>query len=123
MSDVGPTPGDYQKLSNRAFLAVLACGLAGWVLFASRGEDARAFVAGLSVCAVGGVGVILGRYRKRRAYWFALAGVALAHALFVALVPLPKEMTGPGIVFSPLVIADMYAIARLLIFAVERDSG
>jgi hypothetical protein len=47
----------------------------------------------------------------------------LAHALFVALVPLPKEVAGPGIVFSPLVIADMYGIARLVIFAVKHDSG
>jgi hypothetical protein len=123
MSDVGPAPDKYQRLSNRAFLTVLACGFVAWLLFSYRGEDARAFVAALSVCAVGGVAVILSHCRDRRAYWVALAGVALAHALFVALVPLPKEVAGPGIVFSPLVIADMYGIARLVIFAVKHDSG
>lgn len=102
-------------------MTILACGLVAWLFFVHRGEDARAFVAALSVCAVGGVGAILGRHSSRVAFWLTLAGVGVIHAMFVLLIPLPRELRGPGVLFSPLVVADMYASAKLVIFAVKHS--
>jgi hypothetical protein len=118
-----PIEDNYRKLSNRAFLAIFACGLVGWLFFVHRGEDARAFVAGLSICAVGGVGAILARYSHLLAFWITLAGIGVAHVLFVLLIPWPQQLHGPGIVFSPLVVADMYASGKLVIFAVKQSGG
>lgn len=123
MNEIGPATEEYSKLSNRAFLAILACALIAWFFFVQRGEDARAFLAALSVCAVGGVGTILVRYSDRLAFWITLTAIGLAHIAFVLLIPLPQELHGPGIVLSPLVIADMYACAKLVILAAKRGGG
>src|SRR4051794_10871023 len=98
----------YRSLSGRDYAMLFAVALPVWFLFVHRGEAARGFVGALAVCAVGAVGAILSTYRNRRAYWLTLAAVALAHLVVVLLLPLPKDYYGPGILFSPLVIADMY---------------
>lgn len=113
--------GDYRKLSNRAFVAIFACSLVLWLFFVYRGEDVRGFLAALSAGAVGGVAAILGRYRDRQAYWVALAFIGLAHAVAVLFIHWPEEWHGPGIVFSPLVIVDMYVSAKLVIFVLTRS--
>lgn len=111
-----------RSLSRRDYIMLFALALPVWLFFVHRGQGARGFIGALAVCAVGAVAAILGNYSSRRAYWVSLAAIAFAHLLLVLLIPLPKDYRGPGIVFAPLVIADMYACARLVLFAVKRFS-
>lgn len=80
-------------------------------------------IGALSVCAVLGVGTILGRYSDRISFWIALAGVAGAHSLFVLLINWPREFHGAGIIFAPLVIGDMYASAKIILSVVKRSDS
>jgi hypothetical protein len=109
-----------RRLSGRDYVMLLALALPVWFFFVHQDEGARGFVAALAVCAVGAVAAILRNYSNRRAYWVSLVAIAFAHLLLVLLIPLPKDYHGPGIIFSPLVIADMYGCARLVLFAVKR---
>ncbi len=59
-SSVGDAP--YQNLSNPAFLLIVAAAFSVWFFFDYKGQDGRAMIGALSVCAVLGVGTILGRH-------------------------------------------------------------
>jgi hypothetical protein len=111
-----------RSLSGRDYAMLFAVALPVWFFFVYQGEAARGFVGALAVGAVGGVGAILSNYSNRRAYWLILAALASAHLVLVLLLPLPKDYHGPGILFSPLVIADMYGCGRLVLFVLKRFS-
>jgi hypothetical protein len=122
VTDPSAEADKWRSLVGRDYLVLFALALPVWFLFAHRGEDARGFVAALAVLAVGGVGLVLSYYSNRKAYWATLAAIAIAHLILVLLLPLPKDYHGPGMVFSPLVIADMYGCARLVLLVVKRVS-
>jgi predicted permease len=117
-----PSSDKSRSLVGRDYALMFAMALPVWFFFVHRGDSVRGFVGALAVCAVGVVGAILSKYSNRRAYWVALIAIALIHLMLVLLLPLPKDYHGPGIVFAPLVIADMYGCAKLVLFVLKRCS-
>jgi hypothetical protein len=110
---------DYLKLSNRAYLIILACAAPMFILFAWLGQDVRGFVASLSVAAILGVAAIMRPHSRQPMYWATLLAMTVSHGLIVMLIPWPPSFQGPGIVFAPIVIVDMYAWARFLLAMVR----
>jgi hypothetical protein len=112
-----------RKLPNEIILLILACSAPFFLFFMNRGDDVRGFVAALSVCAVLSVAAIMRAYAYQSTFWLTLCAMIITHALFVAVVPWPPELQGPGIVFAPLVILDMYAWAKLLNVLARRSAA
>lgn len=112
-----------KKLPNEIILLILACSAPFLLFFMNRGDDVRGFVAALSVCAVLSVGAIMRAYAHQITFWVTLCAMVITHALFVAFVPWPPDLHGPGIIFAPLIILDMYAWARLLTVLARRSAS
>lgn len=106
----------YEKISNARIALIIPAGVFIFVLFALDGQDGRGVIGALSICAILAVLTIVKEIARGPKFWVVVAAILLAHILLVFLPPW-AEMHFPLIALAPLVIADMYACARMLIFA------
>ena len=112
---------DYVDLSRRDYLVIFGCSIPLFFVFAWQDQDARGFVAALSLDAVLAVALLLRPHSRQKMYWLTLVVMFVVHALVVILVPWPRSYRGPGIVFAPLVIVDLYVWVKLLLVMVKRE--
>ena len=79
-------------------------------------EPFRGFVAALSAGVIMTLIWILRPLRRNPVFWATLSGLALAHGILVYFLPYTSEFRF-GFALFPLVAADIYLAARLIIFA------
>jgi hypothetical protein len=106
----------YEKISNNRLALIMLGGGLMFMLFALDGQSGRGMVAALSTCAILAVVTIVRAIAHGPRFWTVVVLIALAHALLV-FIPQWPDFHFAGIGLAPLVIADMYACARILIFA------
>lgn len=84
----------------------LVCGLPLFLWFAFQASNPlRGFVASLSASSVAVVFITLRQWRDRLSFWLSISLDVLVHVWFVAAIP-GTDTHFPGIIFTPVVIAD-----------------
>lgn len=110
----------FHRVPNSAIFLMALVALPVGFLLAANDQSGRGFVAALSIFGLGSLFVILKDLTTSTAFWAALAGVAVLHIALVFLVPWPREVYF-GALATPLVVADMYLCAKLIVFLVRPD--
>jgi hypothetical protein len=85
----------------------LAFGLPTFFVFAYFGTAARGFAAALSVCSATAVVVTSLNLRKYISFWIVMSACLVAHAALVSSIPPDTDSHFAGIIFAPLVVADI----------------
>jgi hypothetical protein len=106
----------YPRLTSIQLLVLLAIALPVYYFMSSHDEEIRGFVSALCICAVGSLIVILRDLSKLLTFWVCVTLISFAHLAFVVLVPWGGRIAF-GILAVPLVVADMYVSAKLIILA------
>ena len=113
---MGTQPKAYENISAVECLIILLLCCPFYLFFALyRDEPFRGFLAALSAGVIMGLIWMLRRLRRNPVFWASVSALAVAHATLVFLIPYTGEFRF-GVVFTPLVVADIYFSARLIIF-------
>jgi hypothetical protein len=109
----------YHRLTNIQILGLVAVALPVYYLLSPYGREVRGFVGALCICAIGSIIMILRDLSKLPMFWACVTLMFFVHAAFVVLVPWGGRIAF-GILAVPVVVADMYVSAKLIILATRR---
>ena len=76
------------------------------LVIAFTGNSRHAFFASLSACSIAAVFITLRQWRTHFSFWIAMVLAAAVHSWLVSAIP-GSDSHFPGVVFTPLVIADI----------------
>jgi hypothetical protein len=110
----------FHRVSNSAIFVMALVALPAGFLLAANDHNGRGFVAAISIFGIGSLFVMLKDLNRSAVFWWALAGVVVLHIGLVFLVPWPREVYF-GALATPLVIADIYLCAKLIVFLVRPE--
>lgn len=116
-------PSAYADVSTAAGFVILLLCTPFYLFFALYDDEPfRGFVAALSAGVIMSLIWLLRALLRNPVFWGALSALAVAHIILVAFLPYTGEFRF-GFALAPIVIADIYLSARLIIYACRAKTG
>ena len=117
MMDDEAQPSAYANVSTAdGFVILLLCTPFYFFFVLYDDEPFRGFVAALSAGVIMSLIWLLRPLLRNPAFWATLSVLAVAHIVLVVFLPSTGEFRF-GFAFFPLVLADIYLSARLIVYA------
>ena len=108
----------YYDVSGRAYLLMFSVAVPLYIVFSYNSQTVKGFVSAVLVCGLIAIISILRDLSNSKTFWLAILFIALLHIVLIALVPMGDELYF-GFLALPLVVADMYASARFIIWLTQ----
>lgn len=112
----------YHNVSSKAYFAMFIVAAPVYFLFSSLNQDVRGFISALTICGFGSLISILRDISKKPRFWLISSFIVIVHVVIIILIPWGNRVYF-GILATPIVVADMYASARLIVSFTGSDAA